>query len=96
MRMRLGKNASDEGYLEAARLLRGEGITVFTLYMLAGIPGEDGQAFTDTVRFLRAFAEEAKGARVTVNLNVLVPKPRTPLQFMAMPGRDELHHRSIR
>jgi radical SAM superfamily enzyme YgiQ (UPF0313 family) len=90
MRLRLGKKAPDGIYLEAARLLRAEGITGFTLYMLAGTPGEGKRTFTDTARFLRAFAEAAKGARVTVNLNVLVPKPRTPLQFMAMPRRDGL------
>lgn len=90
MRLRLGKNAPDDIYLEAARLLRGEGIGGFTLYMLAGMPGEDERTFSDTEIFLRAFAEAAKGARVTVNLNVLVPKPRTPLQFMAMPQRARL------
>lgn len=90
MRLRLGKNSPDDIYLEAARLLRGEGVTGFTLYMLAGMPGEDEGTFTDTERFLSDFAKAAKGARVTVNLNVLVPKPRTPLQFMAMPRRAEL------
>lgn len=90
MRLRLGKNTSDQTYLDAARLLRGEGVTGFTLYMLAGMPGEDERTFAATEDFLSSFSEAAKGARVTVNLNVLVPKPGTPLQFMAMPGRKEI------
>ena len=90
MRLRLGKNASDQTYLDAARLLCREGVTGFNLYMLAGMPGEDERTSAATEDFLSAFSEAAKGARVTVNLNVLVPKPRTPLQFMAMPGRKEI------
>jgi radical SAM superfamily enzyme YgiQ (UPF0313 family) len=90
LRLRLGKQAPDQAYLDAARLLRRSGVSRFTLYMMAGLPGEDSRTFTETERFLSAFAEAAKGARTTVNLNVLVPKPRTPLQFMAMPGRKEL------
>ena len=58
--------------------------------MLAGLPGEDSGTFADTEGFLTAFAETVKGAHVAVSLNVLVPKPRTPLQFMAMPGRGDL------
>ncbi len=90
MRLRLGKKAPDKAYLDAAALLRRSGVSRFTLYMLAGLPGEDSHTFTETKKFLSAFAEAAKGARTVVNLNVLVPKPRTPLQFMAMPGRKEL------
>ena len=90
MRIRLGKKVLDSAYFDAARLLRRSGVSRFTLYMLAGLPGEDSDTFAETERFLAAFAEAAKGAHTAVNLNVLVPKPRTPLQFMAMPGRKEL------
>ncbi len=90
MRARLGKNIPDEVFLDAARYLRDAGVSRFTLYMLAGLPGENDGTFAETGSFLAAFAEAAKGARVEVNLNVLVPKPRTPLQFMAMPGRGDL------
>jgi radical SAM superfamily enzyme YgiQ (UPF0313 family) len=90
MRVRLGKRSPDQEYLGAARLLRAAGVSRFTLYMLAGLPGEDAGTFVDSERFLSAFSKAAGGARVEVNLNVLVPKPRTPLQFMAMPGRTEI------
>jgi len=90
MRMRLGKRAPDRAYLDATRMLRGAGVSRFTLYMLAGLPGEDARTFAEAERFLSAFSDAAGGARVEVNLNVLVPKPRTPLQFMAMPGRAEI------
>ena len=90
MRFRLGKNVPDSAYLDAARLLRAEGVSRITLYMLAGLPAEDRRTFDATEKFLSAFAEAAKGARLFVNLNVLVPKPRTPLQFMAMPGQKEV------
>ncbi len=90
MRRKLGKKVSDRAFFNAARLLREAGVSRFTLYMLAGLPGEDRLIFDETERFLKAFVESAGGARVMVNLNVLVPKPRTPLQFMAMPGQKEL------
>ncbi len=90
MRQRLGKKDPDTAYFDAVRLLRREGVSRITLYMLAGLPGEDGGTFDETEKFLSELAGAAKGARVTVNLNVLVPKPRTPLQFMAMPGQKEI------
>jgi radical SAM superfamily enzyme YgiQ (UPF0313 family) len=90
MRMKLGKKAPDRSYLDAARLLRGSGVSRFTLYMLAGLPGEDSGSASETEMFLGAFADAAKGARVSVNLNVLVPKPRTPLQFMPMQEKRDI------
>ena len=90
MRQRLGKKIPDSAYFNAARLLRREGVSRFTLYMLAGLPCEERSTFDETEKFLSAFAGAAKGARVNVNLNVLVPKPQTPLQFMAMPGQKEI------
>ena len=90
MRLRLGKKVPDRAFFDAARLLRGAGVTRFTLYMLAGLPGEDRRTFEETGKFLKGFAEAAGGARVMVNLNVLVPKPGTPLQFIAMPSPKEL------
>ncbi len=90
MRQRLGKKGPDSAYFDAARLLRREGVSRITLYMLAGLPGEERSTFDETEKFLSEIAGSAKGARVTVNLNVLVPKPQTPLQFMAMPGRKEI------
>jgi radical SAM superfamily enzyme YgiQ (UPF0313 family) len=89
VRFGIGKKVADETYLEAARLLSGAGISKITLYMLAGLPGEDEISAGDTKSFLRAFAGAAGQARVSVNLNVLVPKPRTPLQFHAMPGTKD-------
>jgi len=90
MRRRMGKKVPDKAFFDAARMLRGVGVSRFTLYMIAGLPGEDRRTFDETEKFLKAFTESAGGARVTVNLNVLVPKPRTPLQFFAMPGPKEL------
>jgi radical SAM superfamily enzyme YgiQ (UPF0313 family) len=90
MRVRLGKKVHDQAFFNAARLLRGSGVSRFTLYMLAGLPGEDRRTFDESERFLRAFAEAAGGASVTVNLNALVPKPGTPLQFIGMTGQKEL------
>ncbi|MDD3643465.1 MAG: radical SAM protein, partial [Candidatus Krumholzibacteria bacterium] len=84
LRMRLGKRVADEVFLEAGRLLAGAGVRRLSLYLLAGAPGEDEADLEETVRFVGRFAAASAGARIVAHLNPLVPKPGTPLQFMAM------------
>jgi radical SAM superfamily enzyme YgiQ (UPF0313 family) len=90
IRFDIGKKVPDAVYFKAAGLLRSDGVSKFNLYMLTGLPGEDDRAFDETGRFIGAFLESVKGAHVSVNLNVVVPKPRTPLQFMAMARKDDI------
>lgn len=94
VRMRLGKRVPDETYLEATRLLSGAGVRRLSLYMLGGIPGEDDDDLERTVAFVKRIAASAAGARVSIHLNPLVPKPGTPLQFMAMTQTGEFARRA--
>ena len=96
LRFHLGKHVPDETYLRAARALRGAGVRNFKLYLLIGCPGETDRDLDETGVFIRAFSEAARGCRVSVNVNVVVPKAWTPMQFHAMPSERELGERMKR
>jgi radical SAM superfamily enzyme YgiQ (UPF0313 family) len=85
LRRRLGKNVSDATYIKAVKLLSAGGIKRLSMYMLAGVPGENEESQAETKSFLSKLTAAAGDSRISVHLNLLVPKPQTPLQFMALP-----------
>jgi len=93
VRFRLGKRVSDDAYAHAVKSLREAGIGRISLYMLVGCPGEVEEAFRRTRPFIARMKEAAGGARLSLHLNPLIPKPWTPLQFYGMPGKRELEAR---
>jgi radical SAM superfamily enzyme YgiQ (UPF0313 family) len=74
------------------------GITQFRLYFLIGVPGEtqeDRDGIVDLVKRIQHQAREKTGGkrrvgRITASINPLVPKPHTPLMWMAMEEPREL------
>jgi radical SAM superfamily enzyme YgiQ (UPF0313 family) len=92
LRRRLGKNVSDQAYLRVVRWLARRGINNFSFYLMSGIPGE-GSSILESQRFIRKVAVESGKAKVTVHLNIMVPKPGTPMQFYAMPPLRDLTKR---
>ncbi len=90
IRFRLGKRVRNDVYIDAVRNLVKNGIVNIGLYLLIGCPGESEKSIDETRHFLARIKEAASGARVSVHINVLVPKPWTPLQFYAMPVEREL------
>lgn len=95
-RFHLGKRVPDETYLRAARALREVGVRNFKLYILVGCPGETDRDLDETGAFIHEFCSAAGGCRVSVNINVVVPKAWTPMQFYAMPAERALEDRMKR
>ena len=95
LRFRMGKKIPDGIYFDAAARLRQAGVRHFGLYLLVGLPGETRETFQETRSFLQGFARAIGTRRFGVHVNVLVPKPWTPLQFHAMPSERELEERLV-
>ncbi len=90
LRFRLGKRVPSETYMLRARELSDAGVRSFKLYLLVGCPGEADGDVRETQSFLSDFKEAVGGCRVSVNVNAVVPKAWTPMQFYAMPPEEEL------
>jgi radical SAM superfamily enzyme YgiQ (UPF0313 family) len=93
IRFRLGKRVEDGMYLAAVRMLVDAGIGRIGLYMLVGCPGEGIGTIEETRLFLSRIRDVARGARLSLHVNPLIPKPWTPLQFYGMPIKRELEAR---
>lgn len=94
----IGKTMSDEEILGLVQRAAAAGITSVRTYFLVGMPGQndsDIQAIADLAKRIRhtiiaATRGGGRTGRVTVSLTPLVPKPHTPLQWMAMAERKDL------
>jgi radical SAM superfamily enzyme YgiQ (UPF0313 family) len=88
LRAVVGKTTSDAAILDAVTALAQAGMSGLKLYFMTGLPGEE----EDDVEAIATLATRARdiftrgraGARVSVSATPLVPKPRTPLQWMPM------------
>ncbi len=92
LRYRLGKRVDDRVYAGVVRWLAERGVKNFTIYLITGIPGEE-DSLQQTRRFIRNLNAAAEGGRVNVHLNILVPKPGTPMQFYPLPPANQLNRR---
>ena len=98
LRRRLGKAIRDEEIMDLAFRAVDAGITQFRLYFLIGVPTEtqeDRDGIVDLVKKInhqvRAGTEGKKRVgRITASINPVVPKPHTPLMWMAMAEPKEL------
>ncbi len=90
VRFLLGKREPDETYFRAAAGLRERGIRNFNVYLLEGCPGGTDAASAETALFAERFVKSAAGATVTFHVNILIPKPGTPLQSYPLPPEREL------
>jgi radical SAM superfamily enzyme YgiQ (UPF0313 family) len=98
LRAIIGKRMSDDEILGLVGRAAEAGIMSVRAYFLLGMPGqtdEDIRAIPDLAKRMRhaiiaATRGRGKTGRVTVSLTPLVPKPHTPLQWMAMADRKSL------
>ena len=98
LRKRLGKAIRDEEIMDLAFRAVDAGITQFRLYFLIGIPTEtqeDREGIVDLVKKMHHQVRVGSGGkrrveRITASINPLVPKPHTPLMWMAMADPKEL------
>jgi len=104
LRKVIGKAMSDDEILGLTGRAAAAGITGVRLYFLLGMPGEtesDIRAISDLAKRVRhtivsATRGKGKTGRVTVSLTPLVPKPHTPLMWMAMEDRKVLSKKIAR
>jgi radical SAM superfamily enzyme YgiQ (UPF0313 family) len=100
----IGKAMSDAEILDLVGRAATAGITSVRLYFLVGMPGErdaDIQGIGDLAKRVRhtiitATRGTGRAGRVTVSLTPLVPKPHTPLMWMAMEDRKTLSKKITR
>jgi radical SAM superfamily enzyme YgiQ (UPF0313 family) len=98
LRRSIGKSISDGEIFGLVRRAASAGIMSVRAYFLVGMPGEDDddiKAISELAKKIRhtliaATRSAGKTGRVTVSLTPLVPKPHTPLQWMAMEDRKAL------
>ncbi len=104
LRKVIGKAMPDDEILGLTGRAAAAGITSVRLYFLVGMPGEsesDIRAISDLTKRVRhsilsATRGSGKSGRVTVSLTPLVPKPHTPLMWMAMENRKDLSKKIAR
>ncbi len=90
MRAAIRKKVTDGALLDGVRAAFEAGWRSVKLYFMSGFPGErpdDIDGMFDLSRAISELRREVAGgpARVTASVGWLVPKPYTPLQWMAQP-----------
>lgn len=100
LRRVLGKGIRDDEILAAAGALARAGIETLRLYFMVGVPGEtddDIDAIAALVRRIRAeFTAGRPGIAVAISASALVPKPRTPFQWLPMADERTIRRRIAR
>ncbi len=94
LRRRVGKRISDEQVVDAAHRVAEAGLRSLKLYFLVGLPGEtaaDVEAIPDLVGRI---AEAAGGRlRLSLSVNIFIPKPGTPWGGEPLAAERELRRR---
>ncbi len=101
LRARLGKRISDEQILHAVETAQRNGLEGLKLYFLLGLPGEtaaDISSIAELVRRVRGIMDRwgrdrGRLANLHVGVNLLVPKPYTPLHRETMIALGEAKQR---
>jgi radical SAM superfamily enzyme YgiQ (UPF0313 family) len=93
MRKAIRKKVTDGNLLEGVRQAYQAGWNRVKLYFMAGFPGERPEDIDGIWRLANAVAQERRSigkgpAAVTASVGWLVPKPFTPLQWMAQPPAE--------
>ena len=89
MRKVINKNLSEDGILQAADLMVGEGVENLKFYFMIGLPEERDEDVLEIARLVGKILDRARSrkkpvGRVTISLNPFVPKPWTPFQWDPM------------
>lgn len=77
----VNKKIQDSEFLQASEHLINAGIRQLKFYVIIGLPGEteeDIESLTNLFKKIRSM-----GAKVSVSVNPLVPKPHTPFQWLS-------------
>ncbi len=101
LRAVINKDYDEDELLSAVEATLSRGGKSVKLYFMIGLPTEqraDLEGIADLARRCRGVARRVRdGARVTASVSTFVPKPHTPLQWVAQITEAETHdkHRSL-
>jgi radical SAM superfamily enzyme YgiQ (UPF0313 family) len=95
MRQRIAKDFSEDEFFRAIEEAYRAGYQHLKLYFLIGLPNEENEDLDGIIDFCRRASElkrkVAQGAAlINVSVNGLIPKPHTPLQWLAMQSMEAL------
>jgi len=92
VRARLGKKFTNAKLYDLAERASVLSFRKLKLYFLFGLPGETGADLEAIASMLAALAARS-GLKVGVSLNLLLPKPQTPMQWAALEEPEELERK---
>jgi len=94
LRRTTGKRFSNEQVIEAARAVASAGLASVKLYYLVGLPGES-EADLESIADLTSRIVEAVGSavRVSLSVNIFIPKPGTPFGEEPLLSEQDLRRR---
>jgi radical SAM family uncharacterized protein len=98
LRRTINKPISTPQMIDVAQEVFGRGWRTVKLYFMIGLPGEDiddVRAIIDLVGDIRAVGRRVHGrkAQVNVSVNVFVPKPHTPFQWVPLEPTASLNEK---
>lgn len=101
LRKSIGKELSDDRFLEKADILLEAGISSLKLYFMVGLPGESNSDIAGIVDLVMKLKEKmlfwgrprGKVGTLTVSVNPFVPKPRTAFERVPIAGESVLKER---
>jgi len=95
MRQALAKDFSEEEFFQAISEAYASGYQHLKLYFLIGLPNESKEDLDGIIDFANAASGLKKkiagpAAQINISINGLIPKPHTPLQWLAMENMESL------
>jgi radical SAM family uncharacterized protein len=101
LRQVINKSISDDDLLQTMTTALERGWRNLKLYFMLGLPTEsleDVAAIVDLVSRIRKLGSKAAEPRIRVSATTFVPKPHTPLQWLAQNSTEELEpkHRILK
>ncbi len=83
LRRAINKNVTEDDVFSTLEALLKGGWTKLKLYFMMGLPTETGEDIEGITDLVRRIARAGSLSRLSVSVNLLVPKPHTPCQWAA-------------
>lgn len=83
LRKVINKHITEEQIFRAVRLAKENGLKGIKIYAMLGLPTETDFDIQEFVRLGKDLKKEFKGFDITFSFSTFVPKPHTPLQWVA-------------
>ncbi|MHA1911062.1 MAG: radical SAM protein [Candidatus Kariarchaeaceae archaeon] len=75
------KKLSNQHILSAIKLAKENGMNLFKLYFIYGLPRETEASLLEIVDFIKEIKKIIKGGRLTISITPFIPKPHTSFQY---------------